>query len=222
MPNRKPTYIMADGSRSAQAAQRYFASPPADLLPRVMGTVPQTLGPSYTPYNTFNIRFQLAYRQDAAEFSSVAQAYDALYVIALGAAAGGFTGPQIAAGMKRLSDPMGALFELDTNRLNDTMRALAAGDTINLQGASGPLDFNDRGDPTKGAISLWCLGARAELPELPAPLLDDSGAFTPRDCGPAPMMPPGDMGMMTPDMDMTPDMMMDADMGVADDMEMGD
>ena len=86
----------------------------------------------------------------------MANAYDALIVIAFGAAARGFTGPEIAEGMGRISDPNGQSIEGSQSNIQIGFQTLANGDTIDYLGASGPLNFNVAGDPANTPISLWC------------------------------------------------------------------
>lgn len=215
LTDKKPIYAMTDGPFNSDASSRAFPMPTADLRARIVGTAAKTPDTSYAPYNSFAIRFSLKYRRQPTGSGAIAQGHDAAYLIGLGIAAGGVTGPDIAKGLRKLSDPNGTRFVSDINKLPTTINDLIQGKTINYDGASGPLDFNDQGDPSTGAVALWCMGDGGMLLEQPSALLDESGAFTPRVC-PSDDAPDMDMGM--PDMapDMEPDMlddMMTADMG---------
>jgi branched-chain amino acid transport system substrate-binding protein len=217
LPTVKPIYMMTDGPKSDGAAQKFFPTPSDDLRARVLGTVPKTPDTSYAPYNAFTIRYNLKYG-DLPTGSSVAQGYDAAYLLGLAIAAGGPSGPEIAAGLRKLNDPAAAKYIANVTTLSSTLNQLVQGKTINYEGASGPLDFNAKGDPSTGAVGIWCLKPDGSFEERPLALLDESGAFTPRRCteeAPDMGMDMGaDMGPL--DMDL-PDM--PADMDAAD---MGD
>jgi branched-chain amino acid transport system substrate-binding protein len=211
LPDLKPIYVMPDAPKNEDAARRQLPNPSADLRARILGTVAKTPDQSYPPYNAFAIRFLLKYPTITPNASSVAQGYDAAYLVGLAIAAGGPSGKDIARGMRKLSDPNAMRFIADTTKLPAVLADLTKGRSINYEGASGPLDFNAKGDPSTGAVAIWCLEQDGSLTEQTLPLLDESGAFTPRSCAPT-MMPPDDMGMdmgqdmASDDMDMAPDM----------------
>lgn len=170
-----PIYIFADAGRiSAEAA-----GAPEALRGRVWGTAPQNVGDSgYAPYLGFRVKYQGAYGEAPDAFQFVANAFDALYVIAFGAAAGGFTGPEIAEGMTRLSS--GDTINPNQSSAQSAINTLSGGGTINYQGASGPLNFDQNGDPQAGSTVLWCFDDTT-LPEEGV-LLDFELTFQPQAC----------------------------------------
>ncbi len=175
-----PLFVFADAARNTERA----AEASDDLRGRVWGTAPQNVGDrDYTPYNTFRFRYQDEFQQDPRDLQFVANAFDALYIIALGAAfdGGGFTGFQIAAGMHQLSDPDGQSFHPSASQAQQALQALGAGHSINFRGASGELNFDHRGDPSTNPIVLWCFDD-VGLPEAGI-LLDEDLQFQPLSCG---------------------------------------
>jgi branched-chain amino acid transport system substrate-binding protein len=173
-------YVLADAGRIADEAALVESDP---LEGRVLGTAPRTPSSDYQPWKAFRIKFNAATESNAENIQYVANAYDALYAIALAAAGSGFTGPELAVGMSKLSDQGAEEIFANQDGAQDGMLARSQGKTINLQGASGELDFNASGDPTVGAISLWCLRDR-RVPEEKTPLLNQSGEFQAVDCSP--------------------------------------
>ena len=80
-------------------------------------------------------------------------AYDATFVLALAIEKAGSTeGPAIRDAINEVLDPDG-----ETVNINEWAKAkelIAAGETINYEGASGPVYFDDVGDRA-GAIGIW-------------------------------------------------------------------
>ncbi|RAL23844.1 hypothetical protein DL240_06740 [Lujinxingia litoralis] len=198
----EPFYVFVDAARNTDLA----AQAPETLRGRVWGTAPQNIGESgYAPYISFRLKFRAEYPgQDPDDYQFVANAFDALYVVALGAAGGGFTGPEIARGMKRLSE--GTLIEPGQSGAQNAVNILSGEGSVNFRGASGPLNFDEQGDPQASPIALWCLDSEG-LPELGV-ILDDKLAFLPRRCGEG-TEEPGDQG--DPDADVGADVGPDAD-----------
>jgi ABC-type branched-subunit amino acid transport system substrate-binding protein len=55
--------------------------------------------------------------------------------------------------MQAVSGPPGDPFTFE--QLADALTALADGEDIDYQGASGPIDWDDNGDPTAATYELW-------------------------------------------------------------------
>ncbi len=171
-----PIFVFADAARNIGEA----STAPSSLLGRVWGTAPQNVGDSgYAPYLGFRVKYQGAYGERPDNFQFVANAFDALYVIALGAAGGGFDGPGIAEGMTRLSD--GQSVEPNQAAAQSAMNTLSQGGSVNYRGASGELNFDENGDPQASPIVLWCF----DDPGLPTPgvVMDANLQFSPQQCG---------------------------------------
>ncbi len=170
------TYIFADAGRVAEGA----AVPGSDPLEgRVWGTAPGgASSSSYAPWQSFKSAYQSAYQKNPADIQYVANAYDALYAIGLAAAGNGFSGPDLAAGMAELSS--GEVVNATQSDLSRGLTTRAKGGSIDLQGASGELDWNDNGDPTVGEVSFWCLRDR-RVPGQGV-LFDRNGNFNPVSC----------------------------------------
>ena len=82
-----------------------------------------------------------------------AQNFDAVILIALAAAAGGSSdSASIAENLQEVSRG-GTKYTFET--LSDAIAAAAAGEDIDYEGASGPIDFDDAGDPTSANYSTW-------------------------------------------------------------------
>ncbi len=175
-----PLFIFADAARNTERA----AEADEELRGRIWGTAPQNVGDrDYTPYNSFRFRYQDEFGDDPRDFQFVANAFDALYVVTLGATydGGDFTGPSIAAGMHQLSDIDAQTFDPTSSDAQSAIQTLSEGQPINFRGASGELDFDEHGDPSAGPIVLWCFDD-AGLPEKDV-ILDEHLDFHPRLCG---------------------------------------
>ncbi len=167
-----PIFIFVDGAKNQKQAK---AAP--NLARRVLGTAPQNVGDnSYTPYTVFRAKYESAGFKDSAETQFLPHAYDALYLVALAAGANGFSGPNIAKGMERLSkgeniDPTRTGVEKAFSILREDSKA-----TVDYGGASGKVDFDKNGDPSRNPISLWCFDGSTIKDENV--LLDADNVFT--------------------------------------------
>jgi Periplasmic binding protein len=136
------------------------------LFPSVRGTSPDIFDPEN--FNAFNIRYKLRF-DDHDPIASAGLSYDATLATTLAMvtvpADHPVTGAAIAAGMASLVDPMGVPIGLGyVEPIDDAVAALAVGDTVDLQGVSGALDW----DPQTGEIRAHVLGWRLDGdPALP-------------------------------------------------------
>jgi branched-chain amino acid transport system substrate-binding protein len=88
------------------------------------------------------------------DFSYAAESYDAVILSALAAlAAGGTTGEQIASKLQEVSGGSG-----DGTTATDfasAARVIRDGGTVDYDGPSGPVTFDDNGDPTDAMIGIY-------------------------------------------------------------------
>jgi len=127
-----------------------------DIVASSKGTAPAS--PSGTTYNFFLQNMKATWSVDAAGFSFTAQAYDATYVGAYGTIwasrdNNNYDGVTVAEGMGKLA--AGADIDITANDWNAGKTALSSGQTINVYGTSGPLDFDATTGEAKGRIEIW-------------------------------------------------------------------
>jgi ABC-type branched-subunit amino acid transport system substrate-binding protein len=83
-----------------------------------------------------------------------AQNFDAVILCYLAAVAAGSTdGKDMAAELQDVTGPGGDKFTFE--QLPEAIEALQNGDDIDYEGASGPVDLNDDGDPTSGVYDIY-------------------------------------------------------------------
>jgi branched-chain amino acid transport system substrate-binding protein len=131
------------------------------MLSRIRGTAPALPvdpDPSAGVFRSFSTAYQAHFGEDPSDTAFVANAYDAFYAIAIAAAAAGTkpTGAQIAVNMGRLSTKGSTAVPVGSSGYGQAVQALqAAGATIDLYGASGPIDFDASGDTVSAPIEVW-------------------------------------------------------------------
>ncbi|MFP2910644.1 ABC transporter substrate-binding protein [Pyxidicoccus sp. 3LFB2] len=137
------------------------------LVTGAYGTAPAQARPGADVYRQFANRFQAAYGKDPGQFSFTAHAYDAMYMVALGAAyAAGpdaskpqpITGTRIAEGLTRVTPAAGVsapAFNLGFNDFISARAAIRTGTVINIKGASGELDFDNETGEAPSEYELW-------------------------------------------------------------------
>lgn len=83
-----------------------------------------------------------------------AQNFDAVTLCVLGAvAAGSSEGPDIQAQIQDVASAPGTKYDYTT--MAEAVKALQAGEDIDFEGVSGPLDLDDNGDPTQGTYDTY-------------------------------------------------------------------
>ncbi len=134
-----------------------------DDLGTIRGTSPAL--PTGPVYDAFQAAYTVAYGEDVTGRSYTAHAYDAAWLVAYGAAwadAQGDprSGVAIARGLRRISD--GAPVEIRAAGWDVVTSAFALGDGVDVEGASGELDYDDVTGETSGPIELWEIAADGE------------------------------------------------------------
>lgn len=121
------------------------------------GTAPaQGAGPAF---KTFQDSFQGRYSKDPSEYAYTSNAYDAMYLLALSVAysqgtSGSVTGPKMAEGLTKVSSGATST-QLTSSNFTSLAAALGAGQSVNVDGASGKLDFNNDTGEAPAPVELW-------------------------------------------------------------------
>lgn len=161
-PSYRPRWVFSDGAQVPDlwqfVAAREAASAPgsADLGARVRGTVP---GVSSPQFEVFVANFKSAFTDADPRLFGAAQTYDVVYMLALAAAAGGAplsAGQTYVAGLGKLLPP-GMKINVGGSSLSSAFGVLVSGQVLDLEGASGPLDFDPATGVTRADILVWCL-----------------------------------------------------------------
>jgi branched-chain amino acid transport system substrate-binding protein len=138
------------------------------------GTAPAA--PAGTLWDNFRASYMAAYNIDPAGYSYVANSYDAFYCLALASAwaagtqgAGPITGQGLGQGMGQLSS--GTAFDLSPDDFTPARSSLQSGTSININGVSGPLDFDSTTGEAPASIELWTVdgGQIEQLAIYPPP-----------------------------------------------------
>jgi branched-chain amino acid transport system substrate-binding protein len=137
---------LADGNLSATA----FKDFPKDTMTGVIGTVPT--GDPSVDVEAFNGRL-LEQDPELTDFAYGAQAYDATILVALAAEyAGCADGTAMAAAMPMIANADAGGEACGTYA--DCLAIIQAGGQPDYNGVTGPLDFNEFGDPKSATIDV--------------------------------------------------------------------
>ena len=119
-------------------------------------------------YDHFRERFQQRFAADPAQSSYTEHAYDAVYSVALAHAwalrqggEGKVDGIALAEGLRHLAK--GPAHPYKPSEITAMIANLGKGQAIDVEGASGPLDFNPDTGEAPSAYEAWTLGAGGEL-----------------------------------------------------------
>ncbi len=128
------------------------------VFSRVRGTRPSAA--SGPVYSAFQAAYAAEFGGDVSVFSFTAHAYDAAWLVLYGMAYASFSsdeirGPTIAQGLRRVSDPAGEVVELRASQWRTAVQAFRSESTLNVNGASGTLDFDPATEETSAPIEVW-------------------------------------------------------------------
>lgn len=162
-PKYRARYILTDGVQSAELEEQVKGK--AELAARISGTAP---GTQSKPFDDFLFRYRTKFGTSAPSPNvfGTAGAYDATYMLAYSISAAGeepLRGELIAKGFSRLLN--GTATELGSEASKGSaFGVLANGGDLNIDGASGPLDFNPVNGDARSDIQVWCLSLGATPP----------------------------------------------------------
>jgi len=151
------TYV-TDGLVSADLT----ADPGPEVMSGIRGTAPGAPDDDQAS-KAFGTLYESSPPNDVERQVFDAQNFDAVVLCYLAAVSAGSTeGADMADVVRDISAPGGEQFTWE--QLPEAIDALAAGDDIDYQGASGPIDMNEDGDATAGVYDIYEFkGASAEL-----------------------------------------------------------
>lgn len=146
-----------------------LADTPVALFPQVRGTRPSQPDTTDNVFGNFAAAYQAQFREDVTRFSFTAQAYDMTWLAMLGVAwarthEDEVTGRNIARGARRLSE--GKSFALTPSQWSPMVEALQRGDSIDVRGASGGLDFDLETEELLAPIDIWTIDTSGTAPEI--------------------------------------------------------
>ncbi|GEM_PF-3144330 len=161
-PNLKKAKLLLSDALHKQAL--YKAVKDAKQLQGALGTLPGD--PAGKVFDAFKQNFKNRFSADASQRSFTGHSYDATYTVILAHAWAlrdnpdkAVTGADLAQGLTKLSDLKGTKYTLEPTSYIDATKDLLAGKSINIEGASGPLDFDSKtGEPTS-AVEVWRMKA---------------------------------------------------------------
>jgi ABC-type branched-subunit amino acid transport system substrate-binding protein len=109
----------------------------------------------------FEAAWQAAYGELPA-YPYLREVYDAIYLISLAAEKADSTdSAAIRDALRDVASEPGTVVSPGTDGWKAAVEDLTAGDDVNYEGASGPVDFDAAGDVSKGAILIWQVSGEA-------------------------------------------------------------
>jgi ABC-type branched-subunit amino acid transport system substrate-binding protein len=141
------TFLFCDGTKS----EDIIAAVGAENLEGMEGTVS---APAEIPA-AWKSEFEAEYGE-LPPLPYIAESYDAVVMIALGAAKAQSTDPaEIRDAMRTLNDPAGEKVASGAAGIKKALELIKAGKAINYQGASGFSGWDANGDVPSGYIEIW-------------------------------------------------------------------
>lgn len=142
------------------------ASSASDLFSLVHGSAPAT--PAGPVYDSFAASYAAAYSgEDVTVLSYTAQSFDAAWLAIYGTAWSSYnepavTGLGIARGLRKISS--GTAIDVRPTAWNEVKARFAAGESVDVTGASGELDYDSNTGETSAAIEIWVIDSSSGSP----------------------------------------------------------
>ncbi len=159
-----PPYYAADAGGAAPEALAFVGSRPSSLRTRIR--IANFFDPERRLYQQYTARIARAFG-DSPLLKGASVVYDAVYALAYGIVAAGdapLTGSAISDGMRRLVGS-GETVDVLPEHIERAIELLQSDEDVDLEGASGPLDFDEHGDVTADG-SIGCLVRNEETQEI--------------------------------------------------------
>ncbi len=161
----RPAYLLADGGRKAELLTAVAGNDPLRL--RIRGTVPGVNENTNQLFKLFRLAYQSKFQSNAMlcpnmrcpDVFGMAGVYDSVYLLSLAMASippsMPITGAGIAAGMTKMTG--GTKFQIGMDKLQDAINLIASGKALDVDGASGPLQFDNTAHEAPSDIQVWCV-----------------------------------------------------------------
>jgi branched-chain amino acid transport system substrate-binding protein len=151
-------YLFVDGTKS----DTMFAELGwPDAFDTMNGTAPSSL--QLETGDAFDAAYEAEFG-DLPPLPFLRETYDAVYLMALAAEKSLTDDIDIREALREIANPEGTVINPGTAGFEQALEAIANGEDINYEGATGPVDLDDNGDVLIGAIETWHVdGAGEEL-----------------------------------------------------------
>lgn len=142
-----------------------------DLFDQIRGTRPKPLESGEFAFGLFEASYSARFGESPSQFSFTANSYDAAWMLVYGAAwalfqEGEIVGVNMARGLRRLSS--GDLIDVQPSNFGAIRSRFEDGDPVNIQGASGALNYDPETEETSGPIETWQISGATIVPTCDA------------------------------------------------------
>jgi branched-chain amino acid transport system substrate-binding protein len=155
----RPRYVLPDALLVGDLSEAVGNN--EELRKRITGTIPGTINPQFTTFvGDYNFKWGAQSKQFPATTFGAAGGYDSVFLLAYATATLGGnpeTGKNLAAGLKKLSNPMGPIINAGAKNIPSGFSAIRDTGGIDYNGASGPLNFDPKTGEAQSDIQIWCL-----------------------------------------------------------------
>ena len=151
----RPVYLLADAAQKTELLD--LVASDNGLRKRVRGSVPAPPRSS-SNFKSFVFKYEGMFGAPAPSVFGMAGTYDAIFLLAYSVAAAGpraLTGDELQMGFGRLVS--GTPIDVGGTTMNTGFAALASPGTFDVEGASGPLDFDLATGEARSNIDAWCI-----------------------------------------------------------------
>ncbi|HEY5641001.1 MAG TPA: hypothetical protein VIW01_13225, partial [Dehalococcoidia bacterium] len=106
----------------------------------------------------FDAAYETRFGRSPDDFAGARESYDAVYLVALAAAAANSTETAVIRdNVHYVANSPGAIVSPGAEAFSGALESLAAGGDVNYIGVSGQMDFAPNGDLAKGRVTVWRL-----------------------------------------------------------------
>jgi len=155
----KPIFL-ADGGQDVEIFEA--VSGIEARLGQIAGSAPTSVPTDV--YDNFSAAYTSKYGESPDQTPYTGRAYDAAWLLIFGTAwswhqesLGDITGLGVARGLTRISEPSATVITIGPDSWIELQAEFEQGNRVNVEGASGPLDFDPDTGETTSAIDIWAM-----------------------------------------------------------------
>lgn len=149
------SYLFVDGTKSGDM----FVDLGWEAFDGSNGTAPSSL--QLETGSAFDTAYEAAYGE-LPSLPFLRETYDAVYLMALAAEKSLADDMDIRDALREVANPEGTEVSPGVEGFTAAVEAIADGEDVNYEGATGPVDLDDNGDVLIGAVETWHVDAAAE------------------------------------------------------------
>ena len=174
--------FLTDSAANADVINGVGTDASNNLFDQIRGTRPKPLTQGEFAFGLFRAAYSAEYGEFPDQFSFTANSYDAGWLLVFGATwallqEGSLDGLSMAKGLRKLSS--GEDIDVQPTNYTAIRTKFQAGTSVNIEGASGELNFDPATEETSGPVETWQISGANVVNTCGSPAMDTVCVYNP-------------------------------------------